>query len=73
MAIKFSSMLMQRHFTEFVVHDLLPFNISFKVVSVCFRIDFKRTTSVLLTFRQIPLALSQYERYCKSLTVCLSF
>ena len=34
--------LMPRYFTEFVVYNLLPFNFSFKVVSVCFLIDLKK-------------------------------
>ena len=55
---KFSSILMPRYFTKFY------FN--FKVASVCFFIDVKRTTSVLLKLRQILLALSQYEGNFKS-------
>ena len=39
---KFSSILMPGYFTEFVVYNLLPFNFSFKVVSVCFLIDLKK-------------------------------
>ena len=57
---------MPRYFTEFVVYDLLPFNFSFKVVSVYFLIDLKKTTSVLLTLRETLLALKQYERFFKS-------
>ena len=58
--------LMPRYFNEFVVYNILPFNFSLKVVSVCFLIDLKRTTTALLTLRQILWALSQYERYFKS-------
>ena len=68
---KFSSILMPRYFTEFVVYNLLPFNFNFKVASVCFLTDLKRTTSVLLKLRQILLALSQFERYFKSWPTCL--
>ena len=63
---KFSSILMQRYFAEFVVYNLLPFNFKFKVAFVYFLIDLKRTTSVLSTSRQVLLTLSQYERYFKS-------
>ena len=60
---KFSPILLPRYFTEFLEYNLLPCNFCFKVVSVCFFIDLKRETSVLLTLTQILLSLSQYERY----------
>ena len=68
---KFSSILTPKHFTESVSYFLLLFNFSFKVVSVCFLVDLKMTTSVLLTLNQILLTLSQYERCFKSWPTCL--
>ena len=63
---KFSSILMPIYFTQFVVYNLLPFSLNFKVASACFLIDLKMTTSVLLTLRKILLVLSQCERYFMS-------
>ena len=62
-----SSILTPRYFTESVAYNLSPFNFGFKVVFECFLIDLNRTTSILLTLKQILSARSKYERYFKSL------
>ena len=57
--LRFPSMFIPRYFTEFVRQNLFLLGFSFNGTSVSFHNDLNKTTSILLTFRQILFAFSQ--------------
>ena len=71
---RFSSILTPKYLTLSVGKSLLQVNFNFILPSNCFCLDLKITSSVFLTLSEILLALSQYNRFFKSiLTSLLSF
>ena len=68
---RFLSIIIPKYIIESVEWGSFTFSLRCKLEPVCFVSDLKRTTSVLLTLRQIMFAFSQLFKFFKLSLTCL--